>query len=208
MASNLDERQQQLIQLCQKMQEQLVAEGTLSFAVLCEFLGVKFLQPAEASPRLQSIAESDKPGNDQLSPRSPRSKASEPRKLQTSVSSKNRRISAEEPVPEAPPPVILSVKDQSFEVVMNLVEARFEPVKAEADPEGDAAEGGKKSGGKQAGKKPDTPSKKNAKDKNSAKGIAIEEPPKPSLEDEARQLLPKGKDGKPPHPFSVQSLIK
>ncbi len=207
MAAKTEERQQQLVLLSQQLQQQLAVDGTSSFAALCDFLGVKMLPNADASLDVQPDFENEKPAGDPLSRRasSLKSKTSDPRKLLSSISTKNGKGIPEEPVPEIPISII-SIRNQSFAVIRDLAATKFEPVKVEAGVEADDTEGGKRSGKQAAAKKSENSAAKTGKattgtGQGNAKGgmkstVPAVEPPKLSLEDEALQLLPKDENGR------------
>ena len=108
------------------------------------------------------------------------------------------------------PNLSIQAKARSFEVIRNLVALRILPACAMPVSEADAVEADKKPIGKQpAGKKPEAagakagkgaPAVASAKDKAASNKtnavVAVKEAPAVSLEDEARQFLPKQQDGR------------
>ena len=189
-------RSEQLTTLVKQLQQQLADGSNAGLKVLYTFLGLREVIEVDSSGAdLQTIPEDTKIVNaarsirhNSGSPKAPNS----PRPPSAS-DSKPRRISRQESsIPEAPP--VVSMGNKSFEVISDLAATRFMPLQP-APAEAESPEISKKANGKPtSGPKPAAGQIK-TKSKTAPAKAEADEPPKPSLEDEARQLLPTNTEG-------------
>lgn len=206
----MEGQQTQLMELLQRLEQQLILQNADGLAILTDFLGIKLMPAAtDVVPELQSIPETNKPAAVERS--SLKTKAPDPRKLMPASSSKSLPLRRSDSVPEAAPLAIVTIASQSYGIMKDMVNERFTAVKAKAD--GNAVDSTKASGTKQApGKKVEAAAVKVGKPSvggGPAKDtIAVKENadnhPQPSLEDEAMSFLPYDNDGE----MSQNSLAK
>ena len=189
-------RYEQLGTRVKHLQQQLTDGSNAGLKVLYTFLGLREVTEVESSGAdLQSGSENTKPAGAAPSIRHSQnsSMALIPPRPPSSSERKARRMSCQESsIPEAPP--VVSMGNKSFEVLSDLATTRFMPLQPAA-AETESLENSKKANGRPtSGPKPAAGQIK-TKSKAAPAKIEPDEPPKPSLEEEARQLLPTNTEG-------------
>ena len=200
----LEAHRAQLDTLVIQLQQQLTDDSSAGLVILYSFLGLReVVDDYSSGTELQMVPENGKSAS--AAPAIARSfkssRALDNRRPSASLDAKGRRLSQQETLVEALQ--ILGAGDKKFEITSSLM-ARFAPEQpAEAGPE--TPRNSKQTGAKQSFQKAEgskvaaAASQAKAKAKATPAKTDADEPPKPSLEDEARQLLPVNADGEQRH---------
>lgn len=204
LTASLEARRAQLDISVAQLQQQLTDDSNAGLKILYGFLGLReIVDNGSSGTELQMVPENGKPTSvaPAMTRSSKSSKTLDNRQPSASLDAKGRRLSQQDPIVEALQ--ILDVGNRKFEITSSLM-ARFAPDQpAEAEPE--SPRNTKPTGAKQSGQKAEVSkvaaaaSQAKTKGKAAAAKTEADEPQKPSMEDEARQMLPTGADGKQRH---------